>query len=331
MYRQIARMSALNGSEAEVLDAGWGAGPVLELLVDEFGARATGVTQDPRLAEAVRVELVLEGYADRADCQEAPLHALPYRDGVFDLTIAGEQVAVSHNPAEVIAELARVTRPGGSLVLLQWVWRSPLAPEDRNLISEHLGVTPRSLVEWRQMLQEAHVVVDLADYRAETVPGVEPDAMSGPTLAATVPFRERLVLLRRALLRWGAEAVRGLLARDRLVRGILANNAGVGLCIVRGVRAPTSSTVRDAPVVGDMDLFVAPTVTGEPKAPPPAVVLEGPREGSEPHARAGTVALADGVAEIETVRETATDAVAETVPHVEVEDLPLFSMDPGPP
>lgn len=299
MYRQMARMSGLADSGAEVLDAGWGGGATLRLLVDEFRVRSTGVGRDPKRAESVRADLVLDGYAARAQYQDAPLEALPYKDGVFDLAIGGEQVAVSPDPAQVVRELGRVVRAGGSVVLLQWVWRSPLSHGDRQLVADHLGVSPRPLGEWRTMLDQAGIEVDMSEYWAEGLPGLEDGRVPAPTLADLVPFRERLVLLKRALLRWGADSVRGLLARDRAVRGILARQAVVGLCMVRGIRRDSVETSDSVAAAEDaMNLFGAPDVTGEPKAPPPLVAVQAPARQAAP-----------------------------TPQHVEVENLPLFTVD----
>lgn len=328
LYRQMARMSALDAG-AEVLEVGWSGVAPLKLLVDEFDVRATGVGRDAAEAEAIRANLILDGYADRADCREAPLDALPYKDGVFDLTIAGEQVAAAPHPETVIQELVRVTRPQGSIVLLQWVWRSPLSPEQRRAITDHLGVPPRSLAEWRDMLNRAGMMVDSADYRAEAVPGLGPGALVGPTLAETVAFRERLVLLKRALLRWGAEGVRELLARDRLVRTLLHNNAGVGLCMVRGIRPhPIDGPREHAVQQDDITLFAEPAVTGEPKAPPPRVAAHadfGSVGGSGSPIDSALPGLEEEVAGISPGVDPAKQA-----PHVEVEDLPLFAPDTRP-
>lgn len=82
------------------------------------GASVTGIDIAPRLIEkarerasAARVHIALEvGDAER----------LPYPDGEFDVVVSGFGVMFAPDQRAADAELARVTRPGGRLGLLNW-------------------------------------------------------------------------------------------------------------------------------------------------------------------------------------------------------------------
>lgn len=61
------------------------------------------------------------------DLQVADAQALPFADGCFDTVVATLAVCSIPDDRAAVAEMSRVLRPGGSLVLLEHV-RSPLAP-----------------------------------------------------------------------------------------------------------------------------------------------------------------------------------------------------------
>jgi demethylmenaquinone methyltransferase/2-methoxy-6-polyprenyl-1,4-benzoquinol methylase len=113
------------GPGSRVLDVATGTGLVARELVREHGCRVVGLDQSPEmLAEARRrvdgrVELV-EGGAD----------ALPFADAEFDALTFTYLLRYVDDPGATLRELARVVRPGGTMVGLEfgvprrW-WRPP--------------------------------------------------------------------------------------------------------------------------------------------------------------------------------------------------------------
>jgi SAM-dependent methyltransferase len=57
-------------------------------------------------------------HAPRAGLQQGEAHALPYPNGCFDLSFCHFLLLWVANPAQVLAEMARVTRPGGAVLAL---------------------------------------------------------------------------------------------------------------------------------------------------------------------------------------------------------------------
>ena len=92
-----------------VLDAGCGTGRFAASL-ERQGARTAGVDLDPAMlavaASRVRGPLVV------ADVQHLPLG-----DRTFDLALAVTVCEFTADPAAVVAEMVRVTRPGGRVVV----------------------------------------------------------------------------------------------------------------------------------------------------------------------------------------------------------------------
>lgn len=104
-----------------VLDAGCGSGRYMLHALRRGAARVTGVDLSPEML--ARAGGALRGLGDRDGDQRAPielmagsLDALPVADASADLAICG--LVVGHLPDlhACVAELARVTRPGGSVL-----------------------------------------------------------------------------------------------------------------------------------------------------------------------------------------------------------------------
>jgi ubiquinone/menaquinone biosynthesis C-methylase UbiE len=92
------------------LDAACGTGRHTAYLASR-GHRVAGVDATAEMLEKARVRL------PGADLRQGDLAHLPFEDGAFDVAVCA--LALSHvpDPAPAIAELARVLRPGGVLVL----------------------------------------------------------------------------------------------------------------------------------------------------------------------------------------------------------------------
>jgi SAM-dependent methyltransferase len=103
--------------EAEVLDLAAGTGKLTRALVERF-ARVTAVEPDPGmravLSQVTDCYLVLEGRAE----------AIPLPDGAVDAVFVGQAFHWFSTP-EAVAEMARVLRPGGGLVMIWNAWSKP--------------------------------------------------------------------------------------------------------------------------------------------------------------------------------------------------------------
>jgi ubiquinone/menaquinone biosynthesis C-methylase UbiE len=76
------------------------------------------------------------------DFEIAPAEALPYAVGVFDAVFAARLLLHVADPLAVVAEMARVVRPGGRVVLMDWDWGT--------LAVDHTDrALTRRLMDWR--------------------------------------------------------------------------------------------------------------------------------------------------------------------------------------
>lgn len=114
---ETAVAAARPSPQDEILDVATGSGnAAIPLAV--AGARVTGLDLAPSLLEAARREAA--GAGVDVVWVEGDAEALPFRDASFDkvLSVLGVQFAPHHETCA--RELARVVRPGGSIVLCNW-------------------------------------------------------------------------------------------------------------------------------------------------------------------------------------------------------------------
>jgi ArsR family transcriptional regulator len=102
----------------DLLDIGTGTGRVLELLGPRV-ARATGLDSSREMLAVARVNLEKAGLRN---CQVrlADMYQLPLASGSQDAVTIHQVLHYAEDPAEVLAEAARVLRPGGRLVVVDF-------------------------------------------------------------------------------------------------------------------------------------------------------------------------------------------------------------------
>jgi ubiquinone/menaquinone biosynthesis C-methylase UbiE len=118
----------------EVLDVGCGTGATLATIIAALpGVVARGVDLSPEMVTVARERL-----GERADVQIADAEHLPYSDGAVGLVTCVDSLHHYPDPGACLAEMHRVTRPGGGLVLGEWRVAAPF----RHLMNWVLPRTP---------------------------------------------------------------------------------------------------------------------------------------------------------------------------------------------
>lgn len=118
---------------ARVLDLATGTGD-LALMIVRLHPDAQVVGSDPsnRMLEVGIEKVARSGLADRVDLQLGDAQALPYQDDSFDGCCIAFGIRNVPDRSAALAEMARVTKPGGRIAVLELGepsvgWLSPIA------------------------------------------------------------------------------------------------------------------------------------------------------------------------------------------------------------
>lgn len=237
LARQIALLSGMSEGD-EVLVVGCGQGVSLEYFVREYGVRGSGVEPNSELVVEATDRLRDRELATRAQVQHGSAGKLPYRDAIFDVVIGEIGMTTDTPAADAVAELARVTRPGGTVALVQPVWKAPVDDVRRAVLSDHLGVRPQMLVEWKRLMKDVGVTDLLVeDWSDDETAFRGTAAKPFPDFAELFTLSEKFGILRRAWSRWGWTGVTTVVAREREVHRLLTRERLLGLDLLKGVRA----------------------------------------------------------------------------------------------
>ena len=159
---------------AHVLDVGCGAGATVAHLVDECGLRATGLdASEETLRQDREARPDLDFVAGRAE-------ALPFADGSFDGVLCECVLSMVEHSGAVLAEMVRVLRPDGVLMLSDlYVREGGMTPADdgvaalggRELTETRLAAAGLAVEAWEdQTVMLGRYIWDLAGTGAPLPP-----------------------------------------------------------------------------------------------------------------------------------------------------------------
>lgn len=118
----------------KVLDLGCGDGTTA-IPEARLGADVTGVDIAANLVEAGNARAKAEGLTNCKFCEgdATELHAL--KDGSFDLVVSIFGAMFAPKPFDVAKEMVRITRPGGKIIMGNWI------PGDPTLVAQILKIS----------------------------------------------------------------------------------------------------------------------------------------------------------------------------------------------
>lgn len=174
---ELAALPALLDDTWVVGDLGCGTGQVAASLAP-FVRRVVAVDASAPMLAAARKRLAT---FDNVEIRRGELEALPLDDGSLDAAVLSLALHLAPEPGRVLAEAARVLRPGGRLLLVD------LMPHDRTDFIESMGhLWPGFDAESIATLSSEAGFASCRYYPLAADP-----AAKGPTLFAAVAFQPR--------------------------------------------------------------------------------------------------------------------------------------------
>ncbi|HMN86303.1 MAG TPA: metalloregulator ArsR/SmtB family transcription factor [Bauldia sp.] len=154
---EAAMLAALGARRFDsLLDLGTGTGRMLELFAPLF-ARAVGVDASPAMLAVARANLDRAGIAN-VQIRLGDIYNLPLPRDSFDVVTVHQVLHYLDDPERALAEAARVLRPGGRLLVVDF------APHDLEFLREkhahrRLGFPQEGVRQW---MEAAGLAVDRA-------------------------------------------------------------------------------------------------------------------------------------------------------------------------
>jgi len=151
----LARRASLAPGMA-VLDVCAGLGGPARFLAHRYDVRVTGVDlTHSRCAAGARLTALVR-LSPRVRLLRADAQVLPFRAGAFDAAVSQEGLLHVPDKAAVLAECARVLRPGGRLAFSDWIAHPRLEDNERGRLRHWMAaVTLQSIAGYRALLARA--------------------------------------------------------------------------------------------------------------------------------------------------------------------------------
>ncbi|HWU89457.1 MAG TPA: methyltransferase domain-containing protein [Kofleriaceae bacterium] len=137
------------GPSMHILDVGCGIGGPTLNLAEMSGAEVTGVNVVERQVQIARERAAARGLSGRVRFEVADAMALPFPDAFFDAVVVFESGCYMPDKPHFYRECARVLRPGGRFLGIDWMAREGLDREAR--------------VAYIEPICRIHAIADLID------------------------------------------------------------------------------------------------------------------------------------------------------------------------
>lgn len=169
-------------------------------LVQASGATGVGIDPVSRLVEQARHAVREAGLEDRIEIVQGAVEDLPFPGERFDLVWCRDVLEIVHDLRSALAEVARVLRPGGHVLIYTVFATDRLEPKEAALLDRSLVSVPANLVEHdvEQAFAGAELTVVRKDvigteWREHAEERTQPASRALPRLARLRRQREEVV------------------------------------------------------------------------------------------------------------------------------------------
>jgi len=165
----MPRLLDLVPNQGKLLDLGTGTGRLLEALRDR-AASVVAVDASPAMLEEAKRRMSATG-VDDVDFRLGDLGHLPLSDGEVDTVVANMVLHHAPEPAQAVSEIYRVLRPGGTLLLGDFL------PHDQEwmretLADQWLGFSRSDISNWLDVAGFSGVTIESLPSTQEGAPSV---------------------------------------------------------------------------------------------------------------------------------------------------------------
>lgn len=120
-----------------ILDAGCGIGGTTLFLADALGCQVTGISLSQQQVETARSHAVTKNLQTLTRFEQADYRATPFPDETFDVVWALESAVYDPEKVDFFKEAYRLLRPGGRLVMGEYIKSSQPMKERNKRIFHH--------------------------------------------------------------------------------------------------------------------------------------------------------------------------------------------------
>ncbi len=140
---------------AKVLDVASGTGHSARYLTQRFDCQVVGLDSSNQMVTRAKQKAL--GSGEDLHFLRGDAHHLPFNSNVFDIVLSECAVCLL-NTEMALAEMARVTKPGGRVGIHEVCWK-PGAPKDLREELAHIeGERPETLEGWKGLFEKAGLV-----------------------------------------------------------------------------------------------------------------------------------------------------------------------------
>jgi ArsR family transcriptional regulator len=171
----LVRAHAINrliDPNQRVADIGTGTG-ILAIELARQGIRVIGIDGSPRMLDAARKNLADDDRVSEGliEFRQGDAHALPLEDGEVDAAFAHMVLQYVARPEEALLEMCRVVRPGGSIVVVDFVQHDLVWMRDE-LGVKALGFEIEQIREWinAAAMVDLHIQIEAPAAKGRDLP-----------------------------------------------------------------------------------------------------------------------------------------------------------------
>lgn len=140
---------------SNVLDVGCGIGMTASYMAKAHGCHVVGVDISEKMIERSRKKAEREDVEKEIEFTVADVHALPFRDNIFDAIICESVTAFAKDKKRAVGEYVRVVKPGGYVGLNETTWIQHPPAELVDYIYRTTGAKPELCDGWEDLLKSS--------------------------------------------------------------------------------------------------------------------------------------------------------------------------------